>query len=253
MGDNTVAPTSKGSFVLFNIFPDEIKGNIIEQALGDDLPGTWLNFRRVSKWFKQETEAAFVRTLLKTLHISVYRHRGLQCEFVYDRVSADKTRAIFRVRDSDADNYECLYSDAHQRILIVDGQIANDTPLIGYQYDLMAQEVSFLWKPTIDVLIAEEVRLREPLEVMIEEQFQHFERGGAVQPGPGGERVMKKMLFHTVQAGRDYQDVVSLIRDDRVTRLALRGVHRPLPHTEATTIRQDEHAKIMLLRRRLFW
>ncbi|KAI1493071.1 hypothetical protein F5X96DRAFT_689592 [Biscogniauxia mediterranea] len=229
MSDNVVPTTT----VVYPMTKEESL-MMIDLAVTDNPLSAWIESRHDSSWWQRMTELAFAEKHLPRLRVDLYKCSSLARHLDFDRLSDDGTRAIFRVQDPvpHVTWHPVLDHDLpiyYHHVLMLEGIAINDTPLYEYQQDWAAREVSFDWIPTFNYLFDEEVKLRQILEGMVDNEFRRVMETGVVGQGPDGEKTMKKAIFHTMRATKEYREAGKNERFYRFYNLGLLDYGYPLP------------------------
>ncbi|KAI0598781.1 hypothetical protein F4775DRAFT_601063 [Biscogniauxia sp. FL1348] len=253
MSDNVAPIATVGRFL-----PREICLMLIDMAVRKDPLDAWRNIRQASSWWKSMTEEAFAQNHLPQLRVDFYRANDRVGRLVFDRLSDDGTRAIFRVKDDiqEEPRNETSAPQYYHHVLVLEGVAINETPLYGFEHDEQAREASFFWIPTFNILLTAEARLRRILEGLIDDEFRRVAETGLVDRGPYGETNMRKIIFYTMRASMQYREATRAERDNWFARLG--PLANPLPanngpHTLVWTPTIYDNGWIHMLRRHHFW
>ncbi|KAK0661396.1 hypothetical protein DIS24_g2656 [Lasiodiplodia hormozganensis] len=212
------------------------------------IPHVWLSCRRVSRAVRAATEEAFLhrhlkpRTHIRFRDLGMVRDSGgwkhyLGLTLEFDRLSEDRTRAIFSnknaIEDDDGDGEEeeeierALTARWRSAMMLYQGngdgcrndlppytiavrQIVNDTELPGLEIDYEKREMSFDWRAMFDKLFGEEAyamklnsQLRGDAEQSKATEVQKSIKAGATELFHGISQMMRIVAERERLAYRD--------------------------------------------------
>ncbi|KAI1400753.1 hypothetical protein F4819DRAFT_487326 [Hypoxylon fuscum] len=184
------------------------------------LPYLWCNFRHVCKSWKQFVEEAFIKRHLATITIDL-AFSDLRFEpaltFAFDRISETNNEcAFFRLVHDEMSDFTDMTAEIRRTEFhpfkkifyhqVTMANVATGDP--GLECLLVyPREISFLWKPMLNQLLGEEIRLRRLAYRLIQPKLL-----------PTNDSMTNKMHFYLIQRTDEFYDEAEKVREQRLRR-----------------------------------
>ncbi|KAI0130671.1 hypothetical protein F4814DRAFT_456688 [Daldinia grandis] len=217
----------------------ELQLMVIELATEDSLPEAWFAFRLVSKGWKSEIERVFQQKYLSLTTITFYYSRNPFYTLVFDRLSQDGSKAVFKMSDRAMARTKIYHIDVPKTssqaifgtdffLVTIEGVACSDPKLDGVDLDPTQDTISIPWIPVVNQVLGDEVRLRqraakicdEGLESGEPQELDSLRKLPRLQLGQGWKTDKNKrgMLLYLISHSQSFKTEIETVRESRIKR-----------------------------------